>query len=91
MRKLGIERLAIAETTAKELGPFRDGEAGIDFFGEEIPKLRMMPAEVMAGAVTVLADACAEFFDFGDELVPVQVLEVFVHKLASLSVRKENR
>lgn len=40
-----------------------------------------MPTEFLAAAVTVCTDAGPEAFDFGDQLLSRQHLEVFVHSL----------
>jgi hypothetical protein len=51
--KLLIERLPIENAPAQELRPFRyDGE-GVGFFWQQTPELGMVPAELMARAVSV--------------------------------------
>ena len=66
--KLCIEGFAIAQTAAKELGPFRDDRLRVGSLGEKTPQRRVVPAELVPRAVPVLADSGAQTPRFRDEL-----------------------
>src|SRR5687768_2874187 len=69
VRQLLIQRLTVANTAAHELRPFRHHGQRILPLGQESPKCRMMPTQLVTAAVAMRANAAAEAADFGDELV----------------------
>src|SRR5262245_1607166 len=66
---LGVKRFSITDTTLEKLRPVRNGGKRIGFLGQKTPKCRMMPAEVLPGAVAVLPNAFPKFVGFRDELL----------------------
>jgi hypothetical protein len=54
--KLVIERLAIADAAPQELRPLGHVGDGVGGLGQETPELGVVPAEFVAGAVTMPAD-----------------------------------
>ncbi len=76
---LGVQGFTVAEAALEKLRPGGNGDDGIDFIRKQVPKIRMVPAKVLAGAVAVLANAGAEFFDFGQQFLAGHGFEVFVH------------
>src|SRR5688572_10547266 len=58
--ELLVERLPVADAAAHELRPLGDDRRRVGALGEERPELRVVPAELVAGAVAVRADAMAE-------------------------------
>jgi hypothetical protein len=46
----------------------------------------MVPAQLVADAVAVLADAGAKAFDFGDERIPIELGKIFVHAVLLMAV-----
>ena len=77
---MAVERLPVTYAALQECGPGGDVRDRIGPFGEEAPQRGMVPAEVLAGAVAMLADALAEPAHFGDELVAREVVEVGVER-----------
>ena len=69
MRNLLIERLPIAYAAAEEVRPAWHDRKRIRSFRQQRPQRRMVPAELMAGAVTVLANTLPESLHLGDELL----------------------
>lgn len=69
MRNLLIERLPIPYAATEELRPIGNDRKWIRSLRQQRPQRRMMPTQIVAGAVTVLANTLAEPFHFGDELV----------------------
>jgi len=69
-RTLGVERSTVAYTTPHELRPIRHaGGSRLDLLGKQRPKLRLIPAERITGAVAMSANRRTEFFDLGKERV----------------------
>src|SRR5688572_29377925 len=77
--QLAIQRLPVPQAAAKKLGPFRDGDLRCDFLREERPQVGVVPAKLVSGAVAMPADASAQTADFSDQLLPREVVDVFVH------------
>ena len=76
---MAVERLAIPEASAQELRPVRDSGNRIGLFGQQAPQRRMVPAQLLSGAVAVLADSGAQPLDLCDERVSIEGCEIFVH------------
>jgi hypothetical protein len=66
---LFVERLPVPHTSTDELWPFRDRREWIRLLGKKTPERGMMPAELMARAVSMRANATAELLDLADELL----------------------
>src|SRR4030095_8728969 len=77
--RLPVERLAIPEATPEELRPLRNRGKRIGALGQQPPQLRMVPAQLVAGGVPVLPDACTQALHLGNELLAGHRLEVLVH------------
>jgi hypothetical protein len=77
-RKLLIQRLAIAETSSKELRP--GGYVGYRVGGlrQETPQMRVMPAEIVPSAVPVPTDSVAEPDHLRDEFLRGQRLKIVI-------------
>ncbi len=69
-----VQGFAVADTTAKELGPF--GDCYIEFagLGQQVPQVGVMPAQFVAGAVSVLTDARPQPSHFHTKLGGSQVV-----------------
>src|SRR5262245_37380569 len=76
---LAVERPAVADAAGQELRPRRDLRLWIGLLGQEPPQGRMMPAQVLARAVAVRANALAQPACFLDELLARHRLQVVVH------------
>jgi hypothetical protein len=59
-RELAIQRFSICRTAADELGPRRYRDYWLDPLRQQRPELRMVPAQVMTGAVAVGANTSPE-------------------------------
>ena len=77
--KLPVQRTAVGDATTHELRPRWDGDLRIDALGEQVPQLRVMPAQFMARTVAMRADALAEPPYLREERGPVHHVEVVVH------------
>jgi hypothetical protein len=64
-----VERLPVPHASSDEFRPLRDGREWVLLLGEKAPKLGVMPADLMPGAVSVGANATAELLDLPDELL----------------------
>jgi hypothetical protein len=64
--EFAVECVAVGDAAAEEFGPWWYGDVGVGRFGEEFPELRVVPAEVVGGAVAVGADGGAEASDLGE-------------------------
>jgi hypothetical protein len=76
--ELLIKRLAVPETALHEHRPLGHVRLRIGGVGEEPPELRMMPAEIVAGAVPVPPDALSQTQDLLDEFLPGELLELII-------------
>ena len=65
--KLSVERLPILDTAAQKLRPVRNGEGFRDRLWQQVPKLRMMPAQIVTAAVAVGANSRAQPDHLGDQ------------------------
>lgn len=52
---------------------------GLDRLGKKAPELRVEPAKVVAGAVTVPTNALAKALDFRDQAGAIQRLKIIIH------------
>jgi hypothetical protein len=64
-----VERLTVPYASPNEFWPFRDDWEWILLLGKKAPQRGMMPAELMASAVSMGANATAELLDLRDELL----------------------
>src|SRR5688500_5458204 len=90
VRELLIERLPIVYAAAKELRPRGHRGLWVRALGQETPERRVVPAECLARAVAMSADACSQPPDLGDDLLAGHCLEVIVQE-SSGSDRKSTR
>src|SRR5262245_19484936 len=82
LRQLVIKRLAVANAAAKKLRPCGDGRQRILLVRQQTPKRGMMPAEVVARAVAMHADALPQFLGLLDQLRARHPIQVFVHNVS---------
>jgi hypothetical protein len=82
MRELSVEGLPITHTTAQELRPRWHGDMGIKFFWEQAPQLRMVPTELMGGAVAMRADAGTQLLHLRNQFVSCELCKIFIHSLS---------
>jgi len=66
---LYVERLPVAHASPHELGPVGNDREWILLLGKKAPQFRMVPAELVKGAVSVNPDAAAELPDLGHQLL----------------------
>ena len=78
-RQLPVERLAVAQASAKELRPVGDTGLRIGLFWQQSPQLRVMPAELLPRTVAVGPDALAQPPDLGYERVAIEGRQIVVH------------
>jgi len=81
--KLLIEGFPVGDTAAHEPRPGRYGDIGIHGLRQQTPKLRMVPAEVMARAVAVRTDACSEALHLRDQGLAVKACQIPIHNSSS--------
>ena len=67
--ELVVERLSVAHAASQELWPRWHRRLWISGLGEQAPQLRMVPTQLVASAVAVLADPVPEANDLVHELV----------------------
>ena len=67
--RLLVKRLSILHAALNELRPIRHYGNGIGLFREESPERRMVPAEFMPGAVTMLTDTSSQHPHLINELL----------------------
>ncbi len=82
MRELSVEGLPITHTTAQELRSRWHGDMGIEFFWEQAPQLRMVPTELMGGAVAMRADAGTQLLHLRNQFVSCALCKIFIHSLS---------
>jgi hypothetical protein len=80
VRELLVEGLAVADAAAHELRPVRNLRLRIGAFGQQAPQLRVMPAQLVAAVVTMLADAGAQPLHLGDERVAIEPIEIIIER-----------
>lgn len=69
LRQLGVERLAVPHAATQEVGPVRNRRKGIGGCRQQAPEFRVMPTELLAGAVAVLPDSFAQSPDLRDQIL----------------------
>ena len=79
VRQLLVERLPVLDAARQEFRPGRHRRHRVRLLGQQAPELGVMPAEVVAGRIAVLADAGAEFLHLRDQLVAREFVEIGVH------------
>jgi hypothetical protein len=84
--QISIERLAVLQTAPEELRPRRNTRQRVALLRKQPPELRVMPAQVMSGAIAMRANAGAQFPDLRDERFTVEVGKVFVHDYVLLPI-----
>ena len=68
LNKLTIQRLSIADAPAKKIRPFWYNRKSSRTFRQQIPKPRLMPAQIVAGTVPMLADGCSQSLYLSDQV-----------------------
>lgn len=76
--ELGVEGLAVANAAAHEVGPVGDRGHRVGGLREERPEVGMVPAQVVAGAVSMLPDPSPEAKNLGDQLLLRETREFVV-------------
>ncbi len=84
VRQFTIQRLAVGDASAQELGPRWHSNIAIDLLGKRSPQVRMMPTKVVTGAVAVLTYRCAQLHHFDDELLAGHRRQVIIHHAVSI-------
>src|SRR6185436_7903572 len=79
IRELLVQRLAIPQAAPQELRPSGDPGQRVGLLGQEAPERRVMPAELLAGAVAVRPDALTQPPRLGDQLLARHGFEILVH------------
>ena len=80
IRLFPIQRLPVLDTSAHEFRPRRNGEGRCHALRHQLPKLWMMPAEIIPAAVAVPPDSGAQPLDLINQLVARQHIQIFVHE-----------
>ena len=75
-----VERLPILDTAAQKLRPVRNGEVFRNRLWQKVPKLWMMPTQIVTAAVAVGANSRAQPDHLGDQFLPCQVGKIVVHR-----------
>ena len=65
----------------QKLRPFWHSYVWIDLFRKKSPELGMVPAQLMLGAVAMLANPRPQFLYFRDQFVSRKSFKIFVHIL----------
>jgi len=79
VRKLPLERLPVTQASTDELRPWRNDDLRGELLREETPQLRVMPTQLVAGAVTMSAYSHSQPLHFGDELLAAEPLQIVIH------------
>src|ERR1700722_304007 len=66
---LFVQGLPIPDTAAQELRPCRNSHRGSHPFGKQLPQCRLVPAQIMAGRVSVFSNRPAKPLDLDDQLI----------------------
>jgi hypothetical protein len=69
IRQLLVQRLAVVNAAANELRPVGHNGQRVGFFRQQRPQRGVVPAQLVARAVAMRANALAELFDFNNELL----------------------
>jgi hypothetical protein len=80
VREFSVERLPILDTAAQKLRPVRNGEIFRNRLWQKVPKLWMMPTQIVTAAVAVGANSRAQPDHLGDQFLPCQVGKIIVHR-----------
>lgn len=91
VRQFAIQRLAVGHTSTHELGSRWHRQLGIDLLGKRSPKVWMMPAKVVTGAVAVLPYRCAQLHYFDVELLAGHKIEVIIRHAVNPTRRRRCR
>src|SRR5688572_12208317 len=67
---LRVQRLPVPDAAAHELGPFRHDDDGVQFLRQQVPQVRMVPAQLLPTGVAVRADPLAQADYLGKQLLP---------------------
>src|SRR5262245_10854970 len=84
MGSLLVQRLPIADAAGEELGPFRNLGNRIGLLREKSPQRRMVPAQVMTGAVPMGSNAVAQLAHLVDQLIARHAQKIVVHRVSNL-------
>ena len=88
LRRLDLERFAVLHAAADELRPVGHRRQRIGFFRQQAPEGRVVPAQLVAVAVAVLADPIAQLFHVRDQLLARHAQQIFVHGRATERARR---
>lgn len=83
--QFAIECRPIRDAAAQKLRPWRNRDIRGDRLRQQPPKLGMMPAQIMTGAVPMRPNACPEPFHFRDQRLAIHTENVFVHLFTFLA------
>lgn len=67
--------MSVGDAASEELWPFRHDRNRVGRLGQEPPELGMVPAEVLSGAVAMLADAASQAEHLPNELISRKLIE----------------
>jgi hypothetical protein len=82
--RLLIQRLPVPNTASKEMRPIRHFRDRVGLLRQEPPERRMMPAQLVLGAVAMLADTFPQPLNFSNELLARHLFEVCIHMLQDM-------
>ena len=73
-----VKRLAVVNAAAQETWPRRHSHMGLDTLRQQTPELGMVPTKVVAGTVSVSANARTEPLHLGDQLLTVEPIKIVI-------------
>src|SRR5882757_2405780 len=82
--QLAVQRFPVSQASTQEFWPRRHRDFGRNRLGQQSPKLGMMPAKIVAGAVAVRANAGPQTFHLSNKSLAVPTIEVMVEVHADL-------
>src|SRR5262245_2097834 len=83
-----IQRLSVAYAAPEKLRPCRHCWLGVLFLGKQSPEIRVMPAQLVARAVTMRTNPLPQLLDFRDELFARHTIEILFHDASSKASRQ---
>lgn len=78
VRRLGLQGFPVLEAAADEFRPRRHGNLRIDPLGQQSPKLRVVPTQVMPTTIPVRPDSGPEALHLGNQFFLAHIQEIVV-------------
>jgi hypothetical protein len=79
IRQLALERFPIRDTAPQKTRPRRHRDFRLELLGKQAPELGMVPAQVVATAVTMSADSCSQTPHLSYQGGAVTFVQIVVH------------